>query len=257
RTATPAPSWRPRSARSSTTTPAAARRWSGRWRRTSTPGAPCRGRPNACTSTSIPSTSGCTVWAGCWARTGRSPSGLWRSSWLSACTASAALTGEQVAGRASYARPEQHQDHDEDRASDNPDPLEPGGGQEVLELDDQGGPDDPAPERADAAEDDHHHDLAGGGPVEPVEGGEAVPDGEDAPGRPGQRGRQDEGEQPVALDGVAEGPRPRRVVPDGHQHPPERRADDPPGGEEPDQHERQPRVVEEERVGQVEAEQLA
>ena len=57
-----------------------------------------------------------------------------------------------------------------------------------------------APQRADTAEDYHHHDLPGGRPIDPLERGEAVADGEHASGQPGKRGGQDEGQELVTVD---------------------------------------------------------
>lgn len=81
-------------------------------------------------------------------------------------------------------------------------------------------------------------------------------DREQAAGEPGQGRGEHEHRLLVAAHGVAERACPRCVVADGDQHVAERRVDDPPGRPESQEHDRQAGVVEDERVGQVDAEEL-
>src|SRR6266545_1758548 len=168
-----------------------------------------------------------------------------------------AQPGQPECGRAPHAAPEQEHDGDEDGAGDDPGTVEAGRGQNVLQLNDQGCTQRSTPQRADAAQDDDQHDLARGGPVHVLQGDQAVADGVQAAAQAGERRREYERQQLVPRDRVPECLRAGRVVADGHQHPAERRMHDPPGGEHAEADDRQGRVVEVERVGQVHAEEPA
>src|SRR6185503_13551334 len=106
-----------------------------------------------------------------------------------------------------------------------------------------------APEGPDPAEDGDQDDLARGGPVQLLQRGESVADGEHPTSQAGQACREDEGDDLVAIDVVPEGTCASRVVPDGHEDPPERGVDDPPGSPDAQQDETDRGVVEVERLG--------
>ena len=77
-----------------------------------------------------------------------------------------------------------------------------------------------------------------------------------ATGEPRQPGGDHEDEQLVAVDRISEGAGPGGIVANRDQHLAEGRAHDPPGEGEAGQDQGQPGVVEEERLAQVEAEEL-
>src|SRR6266536_1673477 len=97
---------------------------------------------------------------------------------------------------------------DEDHARDHRDPFAEAG-EIVLQSDDDERADHRAEDRAHASQQRHQHDLARHRPVHVGERGELEHDRLRGAGEPGERGRQHEREQLVALGVVAERDRAR------------------------------------------------
>src|SRR5437899_653225 len=153
----------------------------------------------------------------------------------------------EPSGHVAARRPERaaecQDDHDEDRTGHDARQLRRAG-EGVAELENDDRAEQAAPERPDAAEDRDEHGLTRRGPVQQIERGEAVAEREEAAGQSGEAARQHEGKELVAPSGVTQSLRARLVVPDRHEHVPERRMDNAVGDRVADQDQRQRRVVE-------------
>jgi hypothetical protein len=118
----------------------------------------------------------------------------------------------------------QHADHEDHALHDG----HPGAElrQVVLHGDDDRGADHRAEDRAHAAEQRHQHHLARHRPVHVGQRGELEDERLGGAGQAGQRGRQHEGQQLVAVGVVAERDGARLVLADRLQHLAEGRVDD-------------------------------
>ena len=133
------------------------------------------------------------------------------------------LPGDELADEAA---PEGQHADDEDGADDHGDPRADPVGEEVLQADDRERAEHRAGERAHAAEQRHQHDLAGHAPMHVGQRRELEHQRLRRAGQACQRGREDEGQQLVAVDVVAERDRARLVLADRLQHLAEGRVDD-------------------------------
>ena len=98
--------------------------------------------------------------------------------------------------------------------------------QEVAQIEPDRRADQRAEQRAGAADRGLHHELPGRIEHEGVRRHEALHDAEQAAGKAGIGGRNDEGGELVAVDVVADRGGAQRIVADGAQHGADRRAHD-------------------------------
>ena len=128
-----------------------------------------------------------------------------------------------------------------------PEPELPGGrvlGQQLAEEDEEDAAQRRAEEMAHAAHDGHGHDLAGEGDVDQVGGDEDLEKGEEAAAEARHRRGEREGDELVALDGIAQEARAPLVVADGEQHPAERGMDHAPQRPGAEQHDGRGQIIE-------------
>src|SRR6185369_9903092 len=123
--------------------------------------------------------------------------------------------------------PERDDADHEDDADDDRDPLADAVGEQVLQADDRERAQHWPGERSHAAEERHQDDLAGERPVRVRQRREAEHQRLERAAQARQRRRQDEGEQLVAVDVVAERDGARLVLADRLEHLAVGRVDDP------------------------------
>ena len=101
-------------------------------------------------------------------------------------------------------------------------------GEDLAEQDEEQSAERRAQEIAHAADHGHGDDLARERHVDHVRGDEIAKESKQAARETEKRGRENEPDQLVTPDRIADEGRPLLVLADRHQHPPERRVDEPP-----------------------------
>jgi hypothetical protein len=130
------------------------------------------------------------------------------------------------------------------------------GGQKLAEQDEEQSPERRAQEVAHAADHGHGDDLARERHVDHVRGDEIAKESKQAARETEKRGRENEPDQLVTPDRIADEGRPLLVLADRHQHAPERRVDEPPDTRAREEYDQGTEQIERAVIVEIDAEQV-
>ena len=128
----------------------------------------------------------------------------------------ASVPQAQAAQRAPDAAREIHHAGDEDQADDQR-PMLGVGADQILHQQEHAGADRGPDQRPGAAQHRHDQHVAGGAPIERVRRDEAVEDGVEAAGEPGEGAADGEGQELVGARRIADGAHPLLVLADADE----------------------------------------